>query len=512
MKRKYVLVLSVLLLLSVLIAAFAGCNKDGQTDTTGTPTSDLSTTVPETTAKETTADPTAEPTAAPTAEPTRAETTAPQDDPAGPKVVFSDKEGNMIEEVPIRTDSPVVSPEPPVVEGYTFIGWSGAYENATEDTSVRALYTKDITPSTTDEIRAWKPTYTSTLYSCKVSVYKDFSYGTRGDVTNEGDGFDASKGLGGWILNSEHGHTPYHRHRTGQYFDVYLPENYTASTPVLLYLHGGAWSQIYDKDGTSLDLLARIAASGYICVSADYIMQSNNTQDGATVGRDGATFAAMLGDIDLVVSYLHDVFLPAIGVSNENKIAVAGPSAGGHLAALYAYDANDPAKLGLSLAHKMEVGILLDIVGPDYLESFLPIAEQMFSALLQTEGPSPFRILFARLVGLNDDATDDALINAAAFWSPSRLIAPGIPAVILAYAEITEGAGTDGAIPTSTFDALKVAVTDAGATCSAALFVGVDHGAIDQSGVFPIKGTDVTANPSVWMTEQLVSMRTKLTD
>ena len=320
------------------------------------------------------------------------------------------------------------------------------------------------------------------------------------------------KDTGGWILNNEHGHTPYHRHRTGQYFDVYLPENYDASTPVLLYLHGGTWSQNYDKDGGSLDTLTRIAASGYICVSADYIMQTNNTMDGATVGRDGATFAAMLGDIDLVVSYLHDVFLPAIGVSNENKIAVGGASAGAHLAALYAYDGNDTAKLGLSLEHKMEVGILLELVGPDHLASLMPLIEQAFSGLYQGEEASPFRVLFARLLGLEEDATLDAMTELADFWSPSRLIAPGIPSVILAYAELAEGAGTDGAVPTATFDALKAAVTNAGAHCSAALFVGLDHGAIDSSGEYPIKGTDVTTNPSVWIAEQLVSMRAELTE
>ncbi len=73
-------------------------------------------------------------------------------------------------------------------------------------------------------------------------VYRDFAYGPRGDLKGEGDKYPVWKDFKG---------TAYHTHRSGQFFDVYLPNapsKVRADAPVLLYLHGGAWCMRWDKD------------------------------------------------------------------------------------------------------------------------------------------------------------------------------------------------------------------------------------------------------------------------
>ncbi|MBP5209606.1 MAG: InlB B-repeat-containing protein [Clostridia bacterium] len=534
MKRAFYTLLSLTLLFSFGLTALAGCKKDKQKDPPA-PATEASTEQPTDPQTDPQSDAPTEPeTDAPTEPetdaPTEPETdpptdpqTEPETDPAPtePSVTFLSKDGRLIAHVPLSSGTPVVAPAAPEEDGYTFVGWNKDYKSARSPMTVTALYTEDVTPSTPAEILAWQPTYTSTRYGKSVGVYKDLVYGTRGDVTDEGEGFDMSKKTGGWLLDANHGGTGIHRHRTGQLFDVYLPADFGASTPILLYVHGGSWSQNYDKDGSAFELLARIAANGYIVVSMDYILQSNNTEDGVTVGREGATLAAMLGDIDLMVSYLRDVLMPTMGLPTDNKIAIAGTSAGAHLASLYAFDEHDTSKLGLSLTHKLEIGLLMSIVGPDDLAEILAmLAAANGISFSNTQAlaaipvsANPFTQLFARLLGDEGIETLADLIEPAAFWSPVRLVEAGIPDVILAYAETSDGSGTDGIIPTSTFYNLRTAVTEAGADCDAALFVGIEHGQIDDirtTGEYPIKGTEITIHPAVWMAQQMAAHRDAL--
>ena len=251
---------------------------------------------------------------------------------------------------------------------------------------------------------------------------------------------------------------------------------------------GGSWSQCYDKDGTSLDMLASIAAKGYVVITADYILQNDVTEGGATTLREGATLAAMLQDIDTLVSYLTR-FLPAMGVT-PTKLAIGGVSAGGHISSLYAYDQAMPSRLGLNLAHAIPVAVELDLVGPTDLSK---LAENIsLEAMRQVYGEKA-ELVLAMFTALFEGVTGTTTLEAAAkqleLFSPLALVCAQSPATIAAYSELTDangnGTGTDGAVRVSDFHGLTNALAAAGVNCKARLNMGVAHGELDNPSVAP---------------------------
>ena len=110
-----------------------------------------------------------------------------------------------------------------------------------------------------------------------------------------------------------------------QTFDLFLPKTYTTSTPVLVMLHGGAWSMGGKEytDKTSKDLRNR----GFIVANIDYRYVSETVH-----AKD------LLQDIDSAVVYLQEI--AAEKGFNTGQFNIAGISAGAHLALLYAYTSN----------------------------------------------------------------------------------------------------------------------------------------------------------------------------
>ncbi|MCO6149380.1 alpha/beta hydrolase [Flavobacterium sp. NRK1] len=107
-----------------------------------------------------------------------------------------------------------------------------------------------------------------------------------------------------------------------QTLDLFLPKTYTTSTPVLVMLHGGAWS-LGGKEythKTSKDLRDR----GFIVANVDY----------RYVG-EAVHATDLLEDIDNAVIYLQK--MAAEKGFNTNQFNMAGISAGAHLALLYGY-------------------------------------------------------------------------------------------------------------------------------------------------------------------------------
>lgn len=60
------------------------------------------------------------------------------------KVVFNDKDGNILLESEVTQGSSVTAPEAPVVEGYTFTGWDKEFDNVTSDLVINPIYEKDV--------------------------------------------------------------------------------------------------------------------------------------------------------------------------------------------------------------------------------------------------------------------------------------------------------------------------------------------------------------------------------
>lgn len=113
--------------------------------------------------------------------------------------------------------------------------------------------------------------------------------------------------------------------------DVYRPadvaaEPAAASRPAVLYIHGGSWNS-GSKDHHA-DHARRLAASGYVAFSIDYRL----VPDGA--------YPHMFQDVACALAFVRDRAAD-YGV-DPDRIAVAGYSAGAHLASLLAVNADEP--------------------------------------------------------------------------------------------------------------------------------------------------------------------------
>jgi acetyl esterase/lipase len=100
-----------------------------------------------------------------------------------------------------------------------------------------------------------------------------------------------------------------------------------ARAPVLLQVHGGAWST-GDKVGQAEPLLGYLAERGWVCVTVNYRL------------APAARWPAMIVDVKRAIAWVRD----NIGAHGGDPgfITITGGSAGGHLAALAALSAGDP--------------------------------------------------------------------------------------------------------------------------------------------------------------------------
>ena len=110
--------------------------------------------------------------------------------------------------------------------------------------------------------------------------------------------------------------------------DVYRHRDHPTGCPALLQVHGGGWV-LGSKNEQGLPLMLHLASQGWVCVSADYRLSPR------------ATFPDPLVDLKHAVRWIRQDG-PVYGV-DPDFLVVTGGSAGGHLAALVALTANEPA-------------------------------------------------------------------------------------------------------------------------------------------------------------------------
>lgn len=112
--------------------------------------------------------------------------------------------------------------------------------------------------------------------------------------------------------------------------DLYRPRGTVAGAalPVFLYVHGGGWV-IGTKDTQGLPIVNQLAERGWLCLNVNYRLSP------------GATFPDHLVDLKRALRWLRREG-KAYG-ADPGFVAVGGGSAGGHLSALVALTAGDPA-------------------------------------------------------------------------------------------------------------------------------------------------------------------------
>src|SRR5262245_36610238 len=108
--------------------------------------------------------------------------------------------------------------------------------------------------------------------------------------------------------------------------DLYSPKKLTHPLPAILFIHGGGWTsgyrQIYHYYCT------KFAEHGYVVATASYRLAGE------------APFPAAVEDVKCAVRWLR-ANAKKLGIDSD-KIAVAGGSAGGHLAMMIGYSSDVP--------------------------------------------------------------------------------------------------------------------------------------------------------------------------
>ena len=342
------------------------------------------------------------------------------------------------------------------------------------------------------------PFRVDTALGTQVRVYRDLAYSTRDDLPTEGKGYVSTAQWGG-------------RHRSGTYFDVYVADAPFASAemrakmPVFVYMHGGTWSQSFDKDGYCIELLRRIAAKGYFVITMDYQLQNDATMGGAKAKREHATFADMLADVDTMITYLKTA-LPAAGLPTD-KIVIGGDSAGGHLAMCYAWDQDKPGLSEVQLRHDLRISCVMSSVGPTDLAqgTLATVLLSRFGGMIPIPQAQSMRRLVCWLTGMDlahmNSATAKMVLRK---WAPITLVKPSSCPAILAYActdATASAASTDLIVPVANFVSITNKLSACGVSYDARLFLNTKHWEV---GLNCAKGQGVE-----WITDRLSAFKAK---
>ena len=110
--------------------------------------------------------------------------------------------------------------------------------------------------------------------------------------------------------------------------DVYRARGGTSGAPVLLQIHGGAWISGGKRTQGRL-LMNRLARAGWVCVANNYQLSP------------AVKHPEHLVDCKRALAWIREHIAEYGG--DPTRVVVTGGSAGGHLAALVALTANDPA-------------------------------------------------------------------------------------------------------------------------------------------------------------------------
>jgi acetyl esterase/lipase len=111
--------------------------------------------------------------------------------------------------------------------------------------------------------------------------------------------------------------------------DVIRPTGDVSNAPVMLFVHGGAWV-IGSKREQGLPMLYELASRGWVCVTCNYRLSPR------------ATWPDHIVDVKLALGWTR-AHAHEFGGDPSRFLAIAGGSAGGHLAALAALTPNDPS-------------------------------------------------------------------------------------------------------------------------------------------------------------------------
>lgn len=226
-----------------------------------------------------------------------------------------------------------------------------------------------------------------------------------------------------------------------QTYDIFLPANRTESdTHVILLIHGGAWVSGDKADIQGIVDLLQPLMPNFAIINMNYRLTT----------KPDNPFVDQLEDVELALREL-DIQSNTYNISDS--YALAGVSAGGHMAMQHSYTKNSDDK----------IKVVGSIVGPTY---FLDPAYTM-----ATE-PS-FQILAAQIVGITGVAyTETAFYESI---SPLSAVSRETPPTIQFHG--TE----DPLIPSSQGPLLKDRLDEFNITNELIIYEGEGHGWMDPN-------------------------------
>ena len=131
----------------------------------------------------------------------------------------------------------------------------------------------------------------------------------------------------GYTLNTDESYGDNERHK----LDLCIPKDATGEVGLILFIHGGGWTE-GDKLSYRNHVITWARDYGYVTAAINYRYASD------TIHAD-----EILDDITLSLLKIKSM-ATEISISTE-KVMLVGHSAGGHLAALYAYKVGDDAPI-----------------------------------------------------------------------------------------------------------------------------------------------------------------------
>lgn len=133
--------------------------------------------------------------------------------------------------------------------------------------------------------------------------------------------------------------------------DIFLPSDYPENSPVVLLIHGGAWT--LGKKEHMIQIQKMLFKNNIPTINMNYRLVSKSKK---------ITYREQLEDINLVIAKFNELAQKA--ELQPNNYILLGESAGGHLALLYGYQNPDKIKKIISLSGPT------DFYSPEYLNSF----------------------------------------------------------------------------------------------------------------------------------------------
>lgn len=220
-----------------------------------------------------------------------------------------------------------------------------------------------------------------------------------------------------------------------QVYDIYLPENRTLNTKIIILIHGGGWSGGDKLSMNDLKNKIREDLPDYAVVNMNYRLASQGV----------SPFPMQLNDITAVVNHLKN---NASSYLISDKIGFIGSSAGAHIALLWSYDYNTDNNTNM----------VASIVGPTNLadEAYTDNEQLAIPQLMQFFGETP----------------TTAFLETN---SPLHKVTTSAPATILFYG------GSDPLIPTSQGVDLDAKLTTLGVTHEFTLYPNEGHAWIGES-------------------------------